>query len=346
MKEIRFGIIGAGNIAREHLGSMYSAKGVKCVGVCDKVYERAVDMVKDYPDQYRVYKDAQEMVESPDIDAVILAVPNYQHNPMFLLAAKNGKHVLCEKPMALNVKQCEEMIEAAEKYGIKGQMGFCTRFMREIEAMKDHIDAGNIGEAYFGQIDTLRSRGAPTGWFGNNEKSGGGPLIDMGVHYIDATWYLMGCPKPVSVKALNYHKIENRYPKSEGIYAAYEQDTVYNAEDSSHGLITFENGKGIMYQASWSINVPRDGIAHMDIYGTKGGLRRHPLKFIREEESGMTETNLHYLDKDCFTLQHEAFGRVIRGEEESRAPLSQGAVMQRMLEGLYESARTGKEVIL
>ena len=346
MKDIRFGIIGAGNIAREHLYAMYNAKGVKCVGVCDKVYERAVDMVKDHPDQYHVYKNAQEMVESPDIDAVILAVPNYQHNPMFLLAAQNGKHVLCEKPMALSVKQGEEMVEAAEKYGIKGQMGFCTRFMREIESMKDHIDAGNIGDAYFGIIDTLRMRGAPTGWFGNVEKSGGGPLIDMGVHYIDATWYLMGCPKPVSVKALNYNLIKNRYSKSEDIYAAYEEDPVYNVEDSSHGIITFENGKGIMYQASWTINVPREGIAHMDIYGTKGGVRRHPLKIVREEENSMTESNLFYLDKDCFTSQHEAFGRVIRGEEESRAPLSQGVIMQRILEGLYESARIGKEITL
>lgn len=346
MSDIRFGIIGAGNIAREHMWAMYKAKGVKCVGVCDKVYDRAVDMVKDYPDQYHVYKDAQEMVESPDIDAVILAVPNYQHNPMFLLAAKNGKHILCEKPMAMNVRQCEEMVEAADKYGVKGQMGFCTRFMREIEALKDHIDAGNIGDPYFGIIDTLRSRGAPTGWFGNVEKSGGGPLIDMGVHYIDATWYLMGCPKPVSCKALNYDKIENRYPKNCDIYAAYEQDTVYNVEDSSHGIITFENGKGIMYQASWSINAPWDGIQCMDVYGTKGGVRRHPLKVVRESVSGMTETTPSYLDKDCFTNQHEAFGRVIRGEEESRAPLSQGVTIQRMLQGLYESARTGKEVTL
>jgi predicted dehydrogenase len=224
-------------------------------------------------------------------------------------------------------------------------MGLCTRFEPFVDAMMDHIQAGNLGEVYFIRTEILRRRGAPTGWFGNKEKSGGGPLIDLGVHVIDAAWYLMGKPKPVSVKALNYQKIENKYPKDVEIYSSYENDgnEPYTVEDSTHGIITFEGGKGIMYQASWSLNTD-DVEDRMEIYGSKGGFIKNPCKLVREEVSGMTETTLFAKEGDCYTRQLEDFARVVKGEKESRTPVEDGLQIQKILNGLYESARTGKEV--
>lgn len=343
MSDVRFGIIGCGNIARAHLPSLIYGKGTACAGLYDRIPEHAEKLNSEYGNEYRIFASAGEMVSSPDVDAVILAVPNDQHAPMFRLAAEHGKHILCEKPLTLNVELGEQMVAWARENHIKTQMGLCTRFEPAVEAMKDHIDAGNVGEVYFARTDVIRQRGTPTGWFGHKKRSGGGPLIDIGVHYIDVCWYLMGKPRPVRAKALNYAAIANKYPKGVEIYSSFEPDDVYDVEDSSHGLITFENGAGIMYQASWAMNAqPVD--ERVEIYGTKGGLVKNPIRLIREEVSGMTETTLSISDEDCYKLQLEDFARVVRGEKESRTPVEDGLQVQRMLNALYRSAEEGCEV--
>ncbi|MCI5771853.1 MAG: Gfo/Idh/MocA family oxidoreductase [Clostridiales bacterium] len=345
MSDIRYGIIGCGNIARAHLPSCIEGEGIVCGGLTDRIDGLAEKLSNEYGGGFRIFKSAEEMVESPDIDAVILAVPNYQHRPMFELAAKNGKHILCEKPLTMTVADGEAMVEIAHKYGVKTQMGLCTRFESYVDAMKEQIDAGLLGDVYFARADLLRMRGAPMGWFGNSQKSGGGPLIDIGVHFIDACWYLLGKPKPVRVKALNYHQIPNRYPKNVDIYKSFEPDTVYDVEDSSHGLITFENGAGLMYQAAWSINA-EDVDDRLEVYGSKGGLVKNPCKRISEEATGMTVTSIMAKENNCYTAQLEDFARVIKGEHASRTPVEDGLQIQKILNGLYLSAKTGKEVEL
>ncbi len=343
MRDVRFGIIGCGNIARAHLPSLIYGKGIACAGLYDRVQEHAEQLNAEYNHEYRVFSTAEEILSSPDVDAVILAVPNDQHAPMFRLAAEHHKHILCEKPLTLTVEQGEQMVAWAREFQIKTQMGLCTRFEPAVDAMMDHIRAGNVGDIYFARTDVIRQRGTPTGWFGHKSRSGGGPLIDIGVHYIDVCWYLMGRPRPVRAKALNYASIENKYPKGVSIYSSYEKDDIYDVEDSSHGLITFENGAGLMYQASWAMNA-EDVDDRVEIYGTKGGLIKNPAKIIREEVSGMTTASLSVSDEDCYKLQLEDFGRVIRGEKESRTPVEDGLLVQRMLNALYRSAETGREV--
>ena len=343
MSDVRFGIIGCGNIARAHLPSLIYGKGITCTGLYDRIPEHAEKLNEEFGGEHKVFYTAEEMLNSPDIDAVIIAVPNYQHAPLFKLAAEHGKHILCEKPLTMTVEMGEQMVAWARQYNVKTQMGLCTRFEPAVDAMMDHIQAGNLGDIYFARTDVIRQRGTPSGWFGHKERSGGGPLIDIGVHYIDVCWYLMGKPKPVRVKALNYAAIANKYPKGVAIYTSYEKDDVYDVEDSSHGIITFENGAGLMYQASWAMNA-EDVDDRVEIYGAKGGLVKNPAKLIREEVSGMTTASLAVSDEDCYKLQLEDFARVIRGEKESRVPVEDGLQVQRMLNALYRSAETGREV--
>ncbi len=345
MNEVRFGIIGCGNIARAHAWALKNARNATCAGIYDRIPEHAQKLSDEHGGELRIFNTAEEMLTSPEIEAVILAVPNYQHAPMFELAAKHGKHILCEKPLTLTVELGEKMVAVAKEYGVKTQMGLCTRFEPQIQAMKDHIEAGNLGDVYMINTEVLRRRGAPTGWFGNKEKSGGGPLIDIGVHYIDVSWYLMGKPKPVRAKAMNYNHIPNRYPKDVEIYSSYEKDDVYNVEDSTHGIITFENGACIMYQAAWSVNAD-DNEGHIHVYGSKGGFAgtyAEP-RLIREEVSGMTDAKISYLGADCYQEQVEDFARVVRGEKESRTPVEDGLQIQKILNALYRSAECGKEV--
>lgn len=344
MKKARIGIIGAGNIAREHTQAFLHAAGAELTGICDRVPERAQEVAR--ASGIRAYEDAEALLRAPDIDGVVLAVPNYQHHPMCLAAAEHHKHILCEKPMALSVMQAQEMEAACRAHGVRLLMGFCSRHMADAQRADAHIRAGGLGGVYMARTDVIRQRGAPTGWFGNREKSGGGPLIDIGVHVIDLAWYLMGRPQPVAAKALNFHdRIANRHPADAEIYAACEQDDVFSVEDSSHGLITLEGGRGILYQASWSINA-QDVATRLELYGDRGGLSFEPLTLYREEQGAMTQTRLQYRENDCFVAQAEHFARVVLGEEEPLAPARDGVTVERMLEGLYRSAAEGREVRL
>ena len=344
MKKARIGIIGAGNIAREHTQAFLAAPSAELVGLCDRVPSRAEEVAK--ANNLKTYPDAEAMLKDPDIDAVVLAVPNYQHHPMCLAAAAHGKHILCEKPMALNVQQAQEMKAACREHGVHVLMGFCSRYMADALCARTHIQAGSLGEVYMARTDIIRQRGTPTGWFGNKEKSGGGPLIDIGVHMIDLAWFLMGKPQPVAVKALNFHgKIKNRHPKNVEIYSAYELDDTYSVEDSSHGLITFEGGRGLMYQASWSLNA-EDVNTRLDLYGDNGGLSFEPLTLYREEQGAMTHTRLLFKPNDCFQEQAEHFAQVVLGQAQPLAPAQDGVMVERMLEGLYRSAMSGEEVRL
>ena len=249
MSDIRFGIIGCGNIARAHMWALKNGSGITCAGITDRIAAHAAQLNEEFGGGFRVFDSALDMVTSPDIDAVILAVPNYQHQPMFELAAAHGKHIMCEKPLTMTVEQGEQMVRTAREYGVKTQMGLCTRFEPYVDAMMDHIKAGNLGDIYFARTDVLRMRGTPTGWFGNKEKSGGGPLIDIGVHYIDACWYLMGKPKRVA--------------------AIFNATCAPQGEDNAVAVIEFEGGAIGVLETGFVTPFARSPI---EIQGTQGSL--------------------------------------------------------------------------
>jgi predicted dehydrogenase len=344
MKEIRIGVIGTGNIGRTHLESIAAAQGARVTAICDKQPHVADEAAEIFHIDKKFYS-IDDLVECPDVDAVVLAVPNYVHEEGCLKAAKNGKHVFCEKPMTMTVRQAENMTETCHKYGVTLQMGFCNRFLGESEVLREYIESGLLGDMYYAHTDILRQRGAPVGWFTNKAKSGGGPLIDVGVHMIDLAWFLMGRPKPVAAKALMYDKIPNKYPKGVELYCAYEKDDVFNVEDNSFGMITFENGAGLSYQAAWNYNGTSNDMG-LNLQGTKGGAEIMPLKIFKEELGYLTEVKPPLPEGDCYVRQIEHFARAIQGLEPLRTPGEDGVTVQRMLCGLYESARTGKEVKL
>lgn len=248
--------------------------------------------------------------------------------------------------MALNAEEAEKTATHCREKEVLLQLGLCCRYMPETQAILSHVEAGALGEVYMARTDIIRQRGAPAGWFGNKEKSAGGPLIDIGVHMIDLAWYLMGRPKPIRAKALNFsNRIVDRHPKNVSVYSAYEMDDTYNVEDSSHGLITFEGGRGLMYQASWSMNA-EDVDNRLELYGDKGGASFDPLHLIRDEASGMVKSHLFYAPSNCFATQAEHFALAVLGKEELLAPAEDGIAVQRMLDGLYRSAQSGLEVAL
>lgn len=344
MKKTRIGIIGAGNIAREHLRAYAQAENAEVTAICDVQADVAADAARQFSTPH-TFGSIDALVESPEVDAVVLAVPNYVHQEACEKAAKNGKHVFCEKPMTMTVEQGEHMVDTCQRHGVQLLMGFVNRFLPEFELLKEFALAGEFGDIYFANTSVMRQRGAPVGWFSNKAKSGGGALIDIGVHMIDVAWYIMGRPKPVRAKALQYAKIANRHLKGAPLYSAFEKDDTVDVEDASHGLITFENGAGLMYQACWTQNGKEVDMS-LALSGDAGGAQIDPVLIYKEECGYLSTIQPPVLFGDCFVKQAEHFARVAQGIEAPRSPGEDGVNVQRMLCGLYRSAETGREVEL
>ena len=199
--KIRIGFIGVGNIAQNAIMPAYLKQpDVEIVAVCDLKEARAREVAERHGIPH-VYTDFNEMVKRDDIDAISVCTWNNSHAPATIAALQAGKHVLCEKPPAMTVAEAEEMRDAAKDAGKVLMYGLVQRFRTEVTVLKEFMEAGKFGDIYFGKTSILRRRGTPLGWFTDPAKSGGGPVIDIGVHLIDVTRYLMGSPQPTRVSA-------------------------------------------------------------------------------------------------------------------------------------------------
>ena len=198
MSKLKIAIVGTGSISHSHIRAYLQNPDVELYAFCD-INEERVKMMGEKYGVKRLYTDEAAMLrELPEIDAVSVCTWNSQHAPCTIMALNAGKHVLCEKPMATCAADAVKMKEAAEKNGKLLMVGFVRRYGNDAKILKDYIDGGYFGEIYYGKATYLRRNGSPGGWFGDKSRSGGGPLIDLGVHVIDLTRYLMGNPAPVA----------------------------------------------------------------------------------------------------------------------------------------------------
>ena len=231
-------------------------------------------------------------------------------------------------------------------------IGFVRRHGNDCKILKDFIDADSLGEIYYAKATYLRRNGNPGGWFGNKEYSGGGPLIDLGVHVIDLVKFLMGNPKPVSVYGVTYQKLFDRKNiKTKKNYVARGKvSDICNVEDLASALIRFDNGATLAVEASFSLNTKKD-TGSIELFGTKGGAKVAPELEIYNEMNGyLTDVSFNAptaLSFDgLFRNETDHFIACIKDEEENIAPIDDGVDIMAILDAIYESARTGHEVIL
>lgn len=344
--KIRIGIIGAGNIAQNaHIPAYLKQKDVELVAVCDIKEERAKEVAQKYDMKYAV-TDFNDLAAIDEIDAVSVCTWNNGHAPAVIAAAKAGKHILCEKPMSMNPAESEEMKRAVRENNVTFMMGFVNRFRSDSKVIKEMAEAGKFGEIYTAKAGWLRRRGTPLGWFTDLSKSGGGPVIDIGVHVIDLTWYFMGKPKPVSVSAATYNKIGNYKTKGVDRWKAFDTDNlVFETEDSACGMIRFENSATMLFEVSFAINGKETG-PYSQIFGTKAGASFDPLTIYGEDENYLVDSQPKYLKEDPFDNEIRHFLDCIKEGREPISPVEDGVQIQRILNGIYDSARLGKEIIL
>jgi len=212
MEKVKVGIIGVGGIAQyAHIPCFQKLKDAEVVAVCDPNELKLKDVAEKFNIPQK-FSDYRKLLDLKEIDAVVICTPNAFHREQAVAALQSDKHVLCEKPIALNGNEVGEILKVAEEKKKKFMGAFCHRFDNTSQILKKFIDRGEFGEIYYAKANYLRRRGIPGlgGWFTTKELSGGGPLIDCGVHILDTAIWLMGSPEPVEVVGSTYNKFKEQ----------------------------------------------------------------------------------------------------------------------------------------
>lgn len=353
MKKLKIGVVGVGNIAAAHMRAYQNNDRVELYALCDIDAARLQARAEEYQVE-RTFTNLDEMLALPELDAVSICTINSMHAPCALKAIHAGKHVLVEKPMATTLKEAEEMKAAAEKAGVVLMVGFVCRFGEDTAVMKDFIDNGTLGEIYYAKASYLRRHGCPGGWFQNKELSGGGPLIDLGVHRIDQTRFLVGSPKPVSVYGVTFDKLKNRPGIKNGISrnvgaGSAGKSAVFDVEDFASAMIRFDNGFVLQVEASFSLNVKQDQV-NVELFGTKAGAKLSPVELYTDINGHMvnvemaTPVEISFDGMFCNEINH--FVACILDGIPCMASAEDGVVLMQILDAIYRSAECGHEVII
>jgi predicted dehydrogenase len=346
--KIKVGIIGIGSIVEEvHLPVLAKRNDIILSAACDVNEKR----LKEISNQYsipKIYTDGIEMIDQEKLDAVVICTPNSVHIPFAEAAAAKGIHIFIEKPIGVNLQEVKDMVKLAEQNRAMVMAGMVYRFRRDVQIAKEYIDSGILGEIYYAKAQLLRRRGTPNGWFTNRSFSGGGVMMDIGVHILDAAWWLLGCPRPqrISGQAVQaFGNYETRFLSSWKSSAETEKP-VHDVEDFASGWIRFEKGTVLSLETSWALNGKHDEELSIQLYGTKGGLSLPPLAVYREERRILSEIYPQFKGNHPYEEEFHHFFECIRKREKPVADGVQGLQVLEMIQTLYESARQGKELSL
>lgn len=350
MSKLKIGVVGAGSISKSHLNSYQNNPDVELYAICDLNAQRCEEKAKLYGIPH-IHTDFREMFADPEIDAISVCTWNNSHAEISIAALEAGKHVLCEKPLSKTLEEALKVEEAVRRTGKLLQVGFVRRYATNTQILRKFIDAGDLGEIYYAKASYIRRLGNPGGWFSDIERSGGGPLVDIGVHVIDLCWYLMGRPKVKSVSGNTYTKLGNRSNiKNLSFYQAADYDANQNTvEDLANAIIRFENGASIMVDVSFTLHAIENEVT-VKLYGDKGGVEIEPEFRIATEKHDTIlnvtpQVNNAGLDfVEVFQNEINHFVNSCLGRTETLSPVEDGVELMKILCGIYESARDGVEI--
>ena len=366
MEKLKIGIIGCGGIAKQkHLPALKSqADKCEMVAFCDIIEDRAIWACGEYgAPGAKVYTDYRELLQDPEIDVVHVLTPNVAHCPITIAAFEAGKHVMCEKPMAATTEDAEKMMEAWRKSGKKFTIGYQNRFRKDAQMLKRICDEDKLGEVYFAKAHAVRRRAVPTwGVFPNKALQGGGPLIDVGTHALDITLWCMDNYKPVSVLGSVFHKLGDRADAAEGNMFGPWDINDFQVEDSAFGFVKMENGATIFLESSWALNVKDSREAATTLCGTKAGaemigsMSQTGYDLVINETTGgiLTEEHISAGGEIAFfegaggggeaSKEAKQWLEAIINDTEPLVKPEQAFVVTQILDSIYKSAESGKEI--
>ena len=354
-EKTRIGIIGCGGIANgKHMPSLAKVAECEMVAFCDIIVEKAEKAAKEYGvEGAKVYADYKELLADETIDVVHVCTPNRSHSFITVDALEAGKHVMCEKPMAINSAEAKKMLDAAERTGKKLTIGYQNRHRPDSLFMKKEAEDGTFGDIYYAKAIAMRRRAVPTwGVFLNEYEQGGGPLIDIGTHALDLTLWVMNNYKPKYCVGTTYHKL-NKDTQTGNIWGDWDPDA-FTVEDSAFGFVVMENGATIFLESSWALNQRNPKEAITTICGTKGGadmLDGLTLNGIRQGRQFTTKISFSGGGVDFYEggdnddpafREAKLWIKAVREDTEPFVLPEQAFAITQILEGIYESAKTGE----
>jgi predicted dehydrogenase len=347
-KTLKVGVIGVGGIAWTHYPGWKESPHAEMVALAD-IHEPALQRAGSAQGVTKLYTDPMELIADKDIDIVDICTPNIYHAPLTLAALEAGKHVICEKPLAPTPEEIRKMIAARDKSGKLLMTAQHFRFGGSAMAMKAEIESGLLGDVYHARSWMLRRAACPVGkGFILKEHSGGGPCIDIGVHILDLTLWMMGNPKPVSVSGVT----QNKLVKKPGAFSIWGGPipTDMDVEEFASAFVRFDNGSTLILEVSWMLHHDTEvEDMQMWLYGDKAGAHwpKNELVSANNATQQLLNTKLRRAEGgEAHARECVVFADAVANGKPSPVPAEQSLDVITILDGLYRSAATGKEVSL
>ena len=343
-------IIGAGNISKRHMNAAQNIPGISVVAVCNRSQERAKARAEEFGiPQYCT--DYREILEDSSVDAVIIATPTDSHAGIVADALRAGKHVLCEKPPALKWQDAQENERLSKETGKVLMYGFCCRFDKNNIFLKNYIDAGKLGEIYYAEAERMQRCSSIGGWFRDKKIAGGGSLMDAAIHQLDLLLYFMGYPEVESVKGYTSYvnkTLPDRIKGTKKGYTAADNAPIERTVESfASGHIHLAGGKCIRIKAAHISNTLNPG-TRFELLGDLGGAAFDGnIRLLSIDENDCFAEAQPETDggRPDFTAQLQHFVDCCRGTAECICKPHEGTQIVKILNAIYESAETGKEIV-
>lgn len=344
-RKLRVAIIGGGQVAETVHASYYlTREELELVAVVDSHPERA----RAFADRVGIphsFSDAAQMYQQCQPDIVSVCTPNRFHHQHVMQALEQGCHVMCEKPPAMTPEQACEMRDAARRAGKVLAYDFHHRFASDTQHLREQVAAGTLGEIYVTNAKALRRCGVP-GWgvFTNKELQGGGPLIDIGIHMLDAAMYVLGFPAVRCVSAHSFQKLGNR--KHSGQFGEWDPAT-FTVEDALFATIEFHNGGILRLETSFALNIEPQSIFNVEFCGELAGATLFPAHIYKDEAGQLvTLSQREKADDNRHYKSMQAFVEHVLGAPVSIADAEQGYLIQQLVAAIYLAAEHGKSIDL
>ncbi len=352
------GIIGAGAIGNVHADTAKRA-GIPVAGVWDIDPAKGSALGAKHSTA-RVCKSIAELLAMKDVPAVVVAVPNHDHAQVAIQALQAGKRVFLEKPMAMNTAECDQILAAVDSTKGYLQMGFVCRGTPTSRAVKQFISSGRFGNVYHIKCSLYRRRGVPGlgGWFTTKHRSGGGPLIDLGVHVLDLALYLAGAARPERVSGATYSNFGKRmedYVYTDMWAGPPKLDGTFDVEDHATALIRCSGGLTIELNVTWAMNVPESKVTNgMTVFGDQAGcffpIFGKELTIATEAERRVADLVPEFAagnaEHMAWDEQYRLFRDMVLHGKTPHADAHAGRAVQSVIDALYESSAKHQEVIV
>lgn len=344
-------VIGCGTIANNaHFPALTSLENVRIKYACDLIIERANAAKEKWPTIEQVITDYKVALADPEVDAVYVLTPNYSHYTITMDALQAGKHVFCEKPITVNYKLSKEMKDQADKSGKILNIGVCNRYHKSVELLEEYNRQGKFGKIYHAYCSFRAFRSIPGlgGAFTTKSQSGGGVLIDWGVHFLDLVLYILGGAKLKTVTCDAYNEMakDMKAYKYKSMWAEASSDKengTNDVDDFISGYVRTDKAS-ISFNGAWAQNIEQ-GEMYIDILGDKGGARLTyggQFKFT-DAQTLETVTSEHEIP-NMYTCEDKAFIESITTGVKDKNNIDNILESAKLLDALYTSSDEKKEL--